>query len=461
MKFKSLNKLVLTASLFFPTAYSLTSCMAADLIVFNWGEYVDEEVIWAFEDTYNVRVKYLTFSDNESMMQKVENSRYDVVFPSDYAVEEMVQKNLILPLDEYFDFETSNTDKFYYPVTSILKEALDNLKNDGVCIRKSDGVEESCTKEDVEKDSQLPDDEKKYSSYNLNGGFDLLKYAVPYTFGQVGLIYNSEKISEEEIERDGYDALFKDRNDDGSYRETVLYDSGKDVLSMAMLATGHNFQYNDPKAIEDATNWINKLLNNKRGHIAVKSDEILDDLPNEIHDIAFTFSGDASYIIDATTDEDAQGNIVPSKWKFYVPKPYDKEENKDMNIRTNIYTDCMVVMKNSPAKDLAIEFVKFMSSHEASYVNTQYIGYTSTREDVYQEMITDDENFKCEYLESNKIKYPEVLNITEHVPGSFSYVDAYKLFPSDEGKKDVFYRYNKEYKAKIEELWADIVLSFM
>ena len=72
------------------------------LRVFNWGEYIADGVIDAFEEEYNCRVIYETYDSNEAMMAKVENSgknNYDVVFPSEYTAKKMIEKDMLLELD--------------------------------------------------------------------------------------------------------------------------------------------------------------------------------------------------------------------------------------------------------------------------------------------------------------------------------------------------------------------------
>lgn len=431
MRSSKIIKTLAASLLLGPTVSSISSCSSYDLVVFNWGEYIDLDALYAFEDTYGVKVKYLTFDSNETMIKKLEGgTRYDVIFPSDYAVEEMVAKDLIEPLSSY-DFQYYKEEN----LVPILKNALDKLKNEGTCTTV-DGQYVSWTREQFEQDT-----DNKYSEFKE--GFDMLEYAVPYTFGQIGILYNKDKISKEEIERDGYDALKAEKNADGSDRQVVLYDSSKDIVSMAMLATGHDFQYESQKAMDDARAWLTDLFQKKNDNLAIKADEILDDIPNGYYDIAFTFSGDAIYCINATLDENGQSN-----WDFYVPEA--KGENN--NVRTNIYADTMVVMKNSPAKDLAFKFIDFMSSHDASYLNTVYIGYTSTRNDVYEEISNTPESTPCDHHDIDALADSE-----NHITGLYNNVPAYRLFAEPEGQVDKFYRYDPEYKLKVEELYLDII----
>ena len=95
--------LLLTAGFVVP---SLSSCGSADLTLFNWGEYISMDALHRFEKEYGVKVKLRTYDSNELMLNKLENSNYDVIIPSDYAVEEMAVKDLIQPIDwNLIDFD--------------------------------------------------------------------------------------------------------------------------------------------------------------------------------------------------------------------------------------------------------------------------------------------------------------------------------------------------------------------
>ena len=145
--------LLLTAGFVVP---SLSSCGSADLTLFNWGEYISMDALHRFEKEYGVKVKLRTFDSNELMLNKLENSNYDVIIPSDYAVEEMAVKDLIQPIDwNLIDFD---------PKTEMVPALYDALQE----LAKDHGTEK---------------------------GFDMLKYSVPYTWGELGILYRTDKIS--------------------------------------------------------------------------------------------------------------------------------------------------------------------------------------------------------------------------------------------------------------------------
>lgn len=378
--------LLLTAA---ATAPALTGCGGADLSIFNWGEYISMEVLHDFEKQFGVKVKLRTFDSNELMLNKLENSSFDVIFPSDYAVEEMAAKNLIQPIDwtqiEDFKPETDMVPSLY--------EALQGLKG-------TDG-----------------------------SGFDLLKYAVPYTWGEIGILYNTQKISKEEIERDGWEALRNPTNADGSKRTCVVYDAARDLYSMALIANGRSIVDVTDADIEVASKWLEEQKEAFGSNIAYKTEEILDDMPALRYDICFTYAGDAIYSIDNVVNPQT-GEKDPSLLSFYIP-----EAKPNAPTRTNIYCDAMVVSADCKNVSLAHKFINFMSGHDAAYGNTQEIGYTTPRNDVYEEITSANSAF-------------------EGGEGTFYKVrDAYRV---EARSNDTFYRYNDELKKKLEDEWIRV-----
>ena len=71
------------------------------LTVYNWGDYIDEELIAKFEKETGIKVIYETFDSNEAMFTKIQQggTAYDIAVPSEYMIEKMKEENLLLPLD--------------------------------------------------------------------------------------------------------------------------------------------------------------------------------------------------------------------------------------------------------------------------------------------------------------------------------------------------------------------------
>lgn len=366
------KKIILLAALLGGIALpSLTSCGTSDLVFFNWGEYIDTDLIEQFEEEEGVNVKMLTFDTNETMVEKLESSTYDVVVPSDYAIEELVSKEQLIELDQS-KFTNYSEDK----LVPSLKDSLDNL---------------------AEGDD----------------GFDLLKYAVPYTWGEVGLIYDSSVISEEEIQQQGWEALRTAKNEDGSDRKVCIYDAARDAYSIALAASGHNFVNPTEEQLSDATDWLLTMTDNLGDNISFKTDEILDEMPDHKYDICLDYSGDAIYSIMNELDP-------VSPLKFYIP---DAVEGSDT--RTNIYSDALCITKDCQNVDLAYKFIDFLCTTEAATANTEWIGYTTPLNEVYE-------------------------NVTSE--GGY-YEDVADVYKVNSTEKDHFYRYDSELKSTINDLW--------
>ena len=126
--------------------------------VYNAGEYIGDGVLATFEKMYNAKVNYDLFESNEIMYTKLlGGSSYDVLVPSDYMIERLLQEDMLQPLD---------------------KEALTNL------------------------DQLNPDVVAMQKTYDPE-----LKYSVPYFWGSVGLVYNKTNVDPADIEKQGWDIL--------------------------------------------------------------------------------------------------------------------------------------------------------------------------------------------------------------------------------------------------------------
>jgi spermidine/putrescine-binding protein len=174
-KAKSLKKKEKALVLMSAALLLLSSCslFGEHLAFFNWGEYVNEDVLAESP----VPVEMQNFEDNVEMLTKLTTTSYDVVVPSDYAIEELASEGKLeeLDLSKFKNYSVSRLEESY-------REALDGLKQDTLEVQE--------------------DGSKKV----VRSGFDLLKYAVPYTYGEIGIIYDKTKVSEEELDRYGWES---------------------------------------------------------------------------------------------------------------------------------------------------------------------------------------------------------------------------------------------------------------
>lgn len=173
--------------------------------VLNWSSYIPDEVIENFEKEYNIKVNYGTYSSNEELLAKVSSSKegtYDVLFPSDYMVELMIQKNMLLPID---------------------KSRLTNFRNINQVFLN-----------------------QEYDRYNY--------YSLPFLLATTVIAYNSKNIGKIEDYSDLLNEDFKNN--------IVLLDDERIMIGAFLQATGNDINdYNEEHLIE-AYNFYQKLKSN-------------------------------------------------------------------------------------------------------------------------------------------------------------------------------------------------------
>ena len=209
------------------------------------GEYLGENVISDFEKQYGVRVIVENFDSNEMMYTKLmAGGRYDVIIPSDYMIERLMNEDFLQPLD---------------------KSMIPNMEN------MSDAV--------------------LGMSYDPDN-----TYSIPYFWGSVGLVYNHENVDPAVIESEGWEVL---RNTDYA-GHIYIYDSERDSFMMAFKALGYSMNTEDPNEINDAYEWLLQM-NNTMSPVYV-TDEVIDGMMNGYKDIAVVYSGDAAVVLDENED---------------------------------------------------------------------------------------------------------------------------------------------------------------
>ena len=226
------------------TTVILTGCGSSDrgvngqVIVYNWGEYIDPETIRMFEEESGIRVIYDEFETNESMYPKVESGAvaYDIACPSDYMISRMIQNGMLSEIDY---------DK--------MPNARDNIGT---------------------------------QYYEQSRGFDPdNKYSVPYCWGTVGILYNKTMV-EEPITR--WEQLW-----DEKYADNILMqDSVRDSFMVAEKLNGFSMNTLDPAELEIAKN---ALIQQKPLVQAYVVDQVRDKMIGGEAAIGVIYSGEAIY----------------------------------------------------------------------------------------------------------------------------------------------------------------------
>lgn len=278
------------------------------LHVYNWGEYTGENIISGFEELTGAKVIMDNFDSNEQMYIKVANGdAYDVLVPSDYMIQRMMQEKILQKLEP----ETHK---------ECLGELADAIKG-------------------------LPYDPKN-------------EYSIPYFWGTVGIVYDKTKVSEEDLEKDGWD-IFLDQKFKG---DIYLYDSERDSFMMALKALGYSMNTTSQDELNDAYNWLIQCVQTMDPEIV--TDEIIDNMAQARKALGLIYSGDAAYVM---SENENMG--------FYMPKS-----------GTNLWSDAMVIPKNAKNPKLANEFIRYITSYDAAMDNSSYVGYTSPNKEVMEEL---------------------------------------------------------------------------
>ncbi|CEG22330.1 Spermidine/putrescine-binding periplasmic protein precursor [Planococcus massiliensis] len=205
------------------------------ITVYNWGEYIDPELVQQFEDETNINVVYETFDSNEAMMTKIEQggTSYDVAMPSEYAIEKMKENDLLIPIDH---------------------EKIPNLKN--------------------------------IDPYFLDLPFDPgNEYSIPYFWGTVGIAYNPTLLEGQTFE--SWDDLW----DPTLKQEVILVDSAREIIGMGLNSLGYSLNSTDVSELREATDKLKTLGPNTK---AIIGDEIVEMMRREEAAVALTWSGQAA-----------------------------------------------------------------------------------------------------------------------------------------------------------------------
>ena len=277
------------------------------LRIYSPGEYIGENVIPDFEEMTGARVVLELFDSNEQMYIKVANGEsYDILVPSDYMIERLIKEDLLQKLEPS---QIINMD--------FINEEVKNLPYD-------------------------PGNE----------------YSVPYFWGSVGIVYDTTKVSEEELEQEGYNIFLNEKYKGDIY----LYDSERDSFMMALKALGYSMNTESEEELQEAYQWFETCVSTMDPEIV--TDEIIDNMAQGRKALGIVYSGDAAYIMSENED-----------MGYYEPME-----------GTNIWCDAMVIPKNAANVELAHEFMNYLCDYEAAMDNSDFVGYTSPNEEVMDEL---------------------------------------------------------------------------
>ncbi len=270
--------------------------------VYNWGQYISEgedgciDVIAEFEKAYpHIRVNYVTFDSNETMYTKMSNGgiTVDVIIPSDYMLGRLIEEDMLLPLN--FD----NIPNYQY-----IDQRFRNLKFD-------------------------PEN----------------KYSVPYTWGMVGIIYNTKYVDEADVT--GWELLWNEKYAD----KILMFDNSRDAFGIAQCLLGYDLNTTDEAELRHCAQKLREQKPLVQQYIM---DQVFDLMENEEAWITPYYAGD--YLTMADENE----NLA-----FYLPAHQGY----------NLFVDAMCIPTCSQNKDEAELFINFLCKPEIAGGNMDWICY--------------------------------------------------------------------------------------
>lgn len=287
---------------------------ADTITVFNWGDYIDPDLLKDFERETGITVIYETFDSNEAMMTKIAQggTTFDVAMPSEYAVARMMEDDMLVPLDH---------------------SRLPNM---------------------VHIDPRFMD--MSYDPGNV--------YSVPYFWGTVGILYNTEVFDEPPS---SWNALW----DPALRNDILLVDGAREIIGMGLNSLNYSLNDTNEEHLQEALAKLKQLTPNVK---AIVGDEIKMLMTGNEASAAVVWSGDAAEIMDENGDLD-----------YIVP-----EEG------SNVWFDTMVIPKTARNIEGAHLFINFMLDPENAMRNAEYVGYATPNAaalEMLPEDVREDERF--------------------------------------------------------------------
>ena len=289
------------------TLVSIAPALAEEtLVVFNAYDYIDEDIIKQFEEETGIKIKYTMFDTIENMYTKLTagGSTFDVICPSDYMIERLIKEDMLAEID------------------------YDKVPN-----------------------------AKGLMSWLWDADFDEgLKHGVPYMWGTVGILYNTDYVDEEIT---SWSSIF-----DPKYQNDVfMLDSIRESMGLGLKYLGYSMNEHSEEALSEVCDLLIKQKNDGivQGYMI---DEVKDKMVAGEAAMAVMWSGDAMYAI-----------MENDSLKYVVP-----EEG------SNIWVDCMCITKSSEHYEAALKFIDFLCRPDIALKNYEYIHYASPIEEIYDQI---------------------------------------------------------------------------
>jgi len=301
------------------------------LNVYNWGQYMargedgSEDIIALFEAKYpHIKVNYTTYDSNEIMYSKLAGGgvAIDLVFPSDYMIARMINENMLQEIN------------------------FDNIPN-----------------------YQYIDEDFRNTAYDPEN-----KYSVPYTWGTVGILYNSKYVDEADVT--GWELMWNEK-----YAGKILqFDNSRDAFGIAQFLLGHDINTTDKALLQQAAD---KLMEQKPVLQQYVMDQIYSTMENEEAYIAAYYAGDCMTMMENNPD-----------LRFYLP------ENQGFNL----FIDAACIPTCAKEKEAAELFINFLCDPEISAANMDWVCYSTPISEAKQYLSEEMVNDPVAYPDADKLK---------------------------------------------------------
>ena len=300
-----------------------TAAPAGEINVYNWGLYISDgsdgyiDVNKAFTEATGIKVNYMTYDSNETMYTKLKTggASYDVIIPSDYMIARLLVEDMLEPLN------------------------FDNIPNYAY-------IDDTFKNQDFD-----PED----------------TYSVPYTWGTVGLIYNSKYVTDEVV---GWETMW----DEDYAGKILMFDNPRDAFAISHFRLGQSINTEDSTELQAAADLLKEQKPVVQQYVM---DQIFDKMESEEAWIGAYYAGD--YLFMAQENEHLS---------FCFP-----EEG------FNIFIDSMCIPKGAENKEAAEAYINFLCDPEISGQNLDYLGYSTP--------ISEAKQYMDPYIAKSPIAYPD------------------------------------------------------
>lgn len=334
----ALAAFTIVASVSFATYKKYASSHSNELYVYNWGEYIDPEVIELFEEETGIHVTYDMFETNEEMYPVIEAGavQYDVVCPSDYMIQKMAENGLLAEIN------------------------FDNIPN-------ISNIDETFMEQSRSFDPQN-------------------RYSVPYTWGTVGILYNTKIIEERGLP---VPTRWSDLWNPAYAGEILMQDSVRDAFMVALKSLGYSMNTVDETELTQARDL---LIQQKPLVQAYVIDQVRDKMIGGEAAIGVIYSGEMLFI-----QEEVKNLGLDYSLEYVIP-----EEG------TNLWLDSWVIPSNARNKENAEKWINFLCRPDIAKMNFDYITYSTPNKAAKALLDENIQNNKAIFPDTDKLVNCEV-----------------------------------------------------